>query len=119
MVRTQLVPTLMSLRLLGPRLLVAKFRGQQRNLTVIVAHTPTGDADDEDRAAFYLLLTQATQATNEMDTKIVLIDANAGPGNSRDGWEHIVGPHGVPYPYPQGQTQEAYSPCVWFGQYQI
>ena len=33
-----------------------------------------------------------------MDTTIVLIDANAGPGNSRQGWEHILGPHGVPYP---------------------
>ena len=39
-VRTHLVSTIMSIRLLSPRLLIAKFRGARRNLTVYVAHAP-------------------------------------------------------------------------------
>ena len=91
MVRNQLVPTIMSLKLLGPRLLVAKFRGAQRNLTVFVGHAPHAEASDTARQAFYDQLNAATSACNEMDTKIVLIDANAGPGASRQGREHLVG----------------------------
>ena len=81
-----------------PRLLVAKFRGAQRNLRVIVAHAPTGAATQEERDAFYSALNELTSTQNSMDTTVVLIDANAGPGDSREGWEHIVCPHGVPYP---------------------
>ena len=68
MVRTHLVPTIMSIRLLGPRLLVAKFRGAQRNLTVYVAHAPHSGASDDDRQAFYPDFSEAFSDRNEMDT---------------------------------------------------
>ena len=32
-----------------------------------------------------------------MDTKVVLMDANTGPGEWRHGRSHIIGPHGIPY----------------------
>ena len=82
MVRTHLVPTIMSIRLLSPRLLIAKFRGAQRNLTVYVAHAPHSGATPADREDFYTTLSEALSDHNEMDTKIVLFDANAGPGSS-------------------------------------
>ena len=82
MVRTHLVPTVMSFRLLGPRLLVAKFRGAQRNLTVYVAHAPHSKASDEDRQAFYTDFSEALSDRNEMDTRVVLIDANTGPAEN-------------------------------------
>ena len=97
MVRTDLVPTIMSLRLLGLRLLVAKFRGAQRNLTVYVAHTPHSKATDEERQTFYTDFSEALSDRNEMDTRVVLIDANTGPGEWRDGRSYIVGPHGIPF----------------------
>ena len=97
MVRTQLVPTIMSIRLLGPRLRVAKFRGAQRNLTVYVAHAPHSGASPEDREAFYTTFTSVITDRNEMDTKVVLIDANTGPDQWRTGRSHIVGPHSIPY----------------------
>ena len=85
MVRTHLVPTIMSIRLLSPRLLVAKFRGAQRHVTVYVAHAPHSDASPEDREEFYTTFSEALSDHNEMDTKIVLIDANTGPGEWRHG----------------------------------
>lgn len=97
MVRTHLVPTIMSLRLLGPRLLVARLRGPQRNLKVIVAHAPCAEASNEDRTAFYGMLDDAVTAASDMEVRVVLIDANEGPGHIRLGREHIVGPHGIPY----------------------
>ena len=97
MVRTHLVPTIMSIRLLGPRLLVAKFCGAQRNLTVYVAHAPHSGAPDEDRQAFYTDFSEALSDRNEMDTRVVLIDANTGPGEWRDGRSRIVGAHGMPF----------------------
>ena len=48
-----------------------------------------------------------------MDTKVVLMDANAGPGTSRNGWEHLMGPHGVPYT----RDPDTDPNCVAFGQY--
>ena len=59
MVRIHLVPAIMSIRLLGPRLLVAKFRGARRNLTVYVAHAPHSGASDDDRQAFYTDFSEA------------------------------------------------------------
>lgn len=97
MVRNVLVPTMMALKLLGPRLLVAKFRGSQKHLSVVVAHAPTSKATEAERNEFYTSLSAATDDCSESDTKIVLIDANAGPGVSRLGGEHIIGPHGIPY----------------------
>ena len=97
MVRTHLVPTIMSIRLWGPRLLVAKFRGVRRNLTVYVAHAPHSGASVDDRQALYTDLSEAFSDQNEMDTRVVLMDANTGPGEWRDGRSHIVGPNGIPF----------------------
>ena len=97
MARTHVVPTIMSIRLLGPRLLAAKFRGAQRNLTVYVAHAPHSGAFGDDRQAFYTDFSEAFSDQNEMDTRVVFIGANTGPGEWRDGRSHIVGPHGIPF----------------------
>ena len=97
MVRTHLVPTIMSIRLLSPRLLVAKFRGAQRHLTVYVAHAPHSDASPEDREDFYTTFSEALSDRNEMDTKVVLMDANMGRGEWRDGRSHLIGPHGISF----------------------
>lgn len=103
LVRSALVPTIKSLRLLGPRLLVIRFRGNQRDLSIIVAHAPHGAAEETDREDYYTLLRGASSSISGMDTKVVLMDANAGPGKSREGWEHLVGPHGIPYPVTKGE----------------
>ena len=97
MIRTHLVPTIMSIRLLSPRLLVAKFRGAQRHLTVYVAHAPDSDADPNDRIDFSTTFSEALSDRNEMDTKVVLMDANTGPGEWRKGRSHLIGPHCIPY----------------------
>ncbi len=77
--------------------MVARFRGAQRNLTTIVAHAPHGKASSDDRTNFYTACSDTLSACNEMDTKVVLIDANTGPGSWRAGREYIVGPYGIPY----------------------
>ena len=40
-IKHSLLPTLMAYRLIGPRLLWARFRGRARHLSVIVAYAPT------------------------------------------------------------------------------
>ena len=97
MVRTHSASTIMSIRLLSPRLLIAKFRGGQRNLTVYVAHAPHSDAPADDREDFYTTFSEALSDRNEMDTKVVLMDANTGPGESRKGRPHLIGAHGIPH----------------------
>ena len=97
MVRTHLVPTMMSIRLLSPRLLIAKFRGAEGNLTVYVAHAPHSGASAEDRLDFYTTFSEALSDHNEMDTKVVLMDANTRPGEWRAGRSHIVGAPSIPY----------------------
>ncbi len=95
MARTHLAPTTMSIRLLGPRLLVAKFRGAQRNLTVHVTHAPHSKASKEDREDFYTTCSEVMSDSKEMDTRVVLMDANTGPDDWRTGRSHIVGPHSI------------------------
>ena len=34
---------------------------------------------------------------NELDTRVVLMDANTGPDKGGAGREHIIGPHSIPY----------------------
>ncbi len=80
MVHRHSVPTIMSIRLLGPRLMADRFRGAHRNLSVIMAHAPHGKAITEDLTAFYTAVSKALDDCNEMDAKVVLIDANTGPG---------------------------------------
>ena len=53
MARSHWGPTIVSVRLLGPRLLDVKFRGAQRSLTGYGAHAPLSGASQEDRDAFY------------------------------------------------------------------
>ena len=73
--------------------MAAKFRGAQRDLTVYVGHAPHSRAPSEDSEAFYTSFSEALSEGNEMDTKVVLIDANTGPSNWRDGRSHIIGPY--------------------------
>lgn len=113
MVRNHLVPSIKSLWLAGPRLLSMRFRGAQRDLTVVVAHAPTAAAPAEERDSFYEILDELTSSISNDDTTIVLIDANAGPGVSRQDREHIVGPHGIPYP----RNKDNAASCDAFSEY--
>ena len=61
-----------------------------------MAHAPQPRTSDDDRQAFYTDFSEAFSDRNEMDTRVVLIDANTGPGEWRDGRSNIVGPHGIP-----------------------
>ena len=62
-----------------------------------MAHAPHSGASDDDRQAFYTDFSEALSDRNEMDTRDVLMDANTGPGEWRDGRSHIVGPHGTSF----------------------
>ena len=88
----------MSIRLLRARLLIGKFRGTPRNLTVYVAHAPPSGASSDDREAFFYTTSwEALSDSNEMDTKVVLMDGNTGPGEWRDSRSHLIGPHGISF----------------------
>ena len=57
-IRQPLLPSLMAVEYLGPRLMWARFRGKARNLSLIVAYAPTNayDTSEEERDDFYAAL---------------------------------------------------------------
>ena len=62
-----------------------------------MAHAPRSDASPDDREDFYTTFSEALSDRNEMDTKVVLMDANTGPGEWRKGRSHFIRPHEIPY----------------------
>ena len=61
-----------------------------------MAHAPHSGTSADDREAFYTTSSEALSDRDE-DTKVVLMDANTGPGEWRVGRSHLIGPHGIPY----------------------
>ena len=61
-----------------------------------MAHASYSGATRSDREAFYATFSGGLSDDNEMDTKVVLLDAKAGPGEWRTDRSHLVGPHGFP-----------------------
>ena len=90
MARTHLVPTIISTRLLGPRLLPAIFRGAQGILVVYVAHAPHSGASWHDWEALYTAFSEALSDRSRMGIKVLLIDTNTGPSERRTGRPDLI-----------------------------
>ena len=55
----------------------------------------TNDAEDESKGEFYEQLQREVEATPRHDVLIVMGDLNAKIGQDNEGWEKVVGQHGL------------------------
>ena len=80
------------------RIMSARFNSRFAELTIIQVHAPTNDGTqriDESKEEFYEQLQQEVEATPRHDVLIVMEDLNAKIGQNNEGWEKVMGQHGL------------------------
>ena len=65
------------------------------HLTIISAYAPTLSYADEEKEAFYQLLSNTLHATPQSDKLLLLGDFNARVGSNNSAWPSVLGPHGM------------------------
>ena len=65
------------------------------HLTIISAYAPTMTYADEEKEAFYQLLSNTIHATPKNDKLLLLGDFNARVGSNCTAWPSVLGPHGM------------------------
>ena len=72
-----------------------RFNSRYAKLTVIQVYAPTNDADDESKEEFYEQLQREVETTPRHDVLIVIGDLNVKIGEGNEGWEKVMGRHGL------------------------
>ena len=86
--------TLMEWKPVSSRIIMARFKGKQINVTILQCYAPTNDAEEEIGDSFYEQLQQEYDRTPKHDVKIIMGDLNAKIGSDNVDYEHIMGKHG-------------------------
>jgi exonuclease III len=81
-------------KLVSSRIMVARFKSNVRNVTVIQCYAPTEDADMEAKEAFYAQLNTMT-GVKKQDIVMVMGDLNAKVGSDNTHLEQTMGRHGL------------------------
>ena len=76
------------------RLIIARLRGKQVNITLIQCYAPTNDASDDDIDAFYEQLQHEVDQMPHHDIKIIMGDLNAKVGKDNCHFERTMGTNG-------------------------
>jgi hypothetical protein len=79
-VNSRLLPNILRFVPVNDRLCWIRVRGKLRNYSIINAHAPTEDKDDEEKDNFYLDLETIYSQCPKHDIKMVLGDFNAKVG---------------------------------------
>jgi len=77
------------------RIMSARLNSRNAKLTVIQVYTPTNNADDDSKEEFYEQLQWEVERTPRHDALIVMVDLNAKIGEGNEGWEKVMGRHGL------------------------
>lgn len=70
-------------------------RGRHRKAVVIQVYTPDTNHDDEEVEGFYSQLEEELERTHEGDLVIVMGDFTSKTGSDNQGYEEVMGRHGV------------------------
>ena len=80
---------------ISDRLITARFKTKSRPITFVEAYTPTEQASIDDKDAVYDQLRQTLTNVKKSDIVILMGDMNAKVGSRNEGWESIMGTHGI------------------------
>jgi exonuclease III len=72
------------------RIIVATFKSNVHNITVIPCYAPTEDADMEAKEAFYVQLNTTMRGVKKQDVIIVMGDSNAKIGSDNTHLEQVL-----------------------------
>ena len=79
---------------LNSRLIKARLKGKQNNLTLIQCYAPTNDSEDDLKDNFYLRLQAEIEQVPMQDLIIIMGDLNAKVGADNSGSDRVMGRHG-------------------------
>ena len=82
----------------GPRIIEAFFKTSMKNidLRVVMCYAPTNEAEDTAKDDFYRKLESVIQKKySAKDILMLMGDVNSKVGNNNDGYERIMGTHGL------------------------
>ena len=81
-------------RPVNERVITACFQTKHVKVTIIQAHAPTIEADDNKKDNVYKILQNVTHEIHRHDIKLLMRDFSAQIDKSRQGMESTIGPHG-------------------------
>ena len=79
---------------INSRLIKARLKGKQNNLTLIQCYAPTNDSEDDLKDNFYLRLQAEIEQVPMQDLIIIMGDLNAKVGADNSGSDRVMGRHG-------------------------
>ncbi|XP_065356710.1 uncharacterized protein LOC135951064 [Calliphora vicina] len=82
-------------KFVNERIMMMRFKGTGRNLTIVQCYAPTEDATSDAKDAFYDSLTNAIGTIMKNDMKVLMGDFNAKVGAENTDLQHIMGVHGI------------------------
>jgi exonuclease III len=77
-------------KFVNERMMSIRFKGHQKNLTIIQCYAPTEDAREEMKDAFYDNLNAIIASVDKNDLKILMGDFNAKVGSDNADLQHIM-----------------------------
>jgi hypothetical protein len=80
---------------ISDRIITARFKTRARHLTFIQVYAPTEQASPDEKEAFYRQLAETCLKIGRGDIKILMGDLNAKVGSNNQGWEMVMGRHGL------------------------
>lgn len=101
--------TLLKWNPVNERIMSARFNSRYVKRTVIQVYALTNDADNESKENFYEQLQRKVETTPRHDVLIVMGDLNAKIGEDNEGWEKVMGRHGLGRMNENGERR----PCHW------
>ena len=80
---------------ISDRIIYARFFSRYVKLSIIQVYAPTNEANVEDKDNFYEQLQTVVDSVHKHDILLVMGNLNAKVGEDNDGYENIIGSHGV------------------------
>ncbi|XP_018406354.1 PREDICTED: uncharacterized protein LOC108782558 [Cyphomyrmex costatus] len=94
-ITTKIKKSLMEWNPVSDRLITARFRAKNRNITIIQCYAPTEVADDSEKDYFYNQLQSTIASAHKRDIKLIMGDFNGKIGNNNNNLDEIMGRHGL------------------------